>query len=75
MEDMFLVIVTSCIFMNNKLVIIVIVIIIVGIVSLVLSNTYFHQISVTQVQPVSTPSLPRHLSINLVENMQITQSP
>jgi hypothetical protein len=61
--------------MNKKLVIGIVIVIIVGIVSLVLSNSYFHQISITQVQPVSTPSLPRHLSINLVENMQITQSP
>ncbi|MFZ0843522.1 MAG: hypothetical protein WBV92_05080 [Nitrosotalea sp.] len=61
--------------MNNKLIIGIVIVIIVGIVSLVLSNSYFHQIAITQVQPVSTPSLPRHLSINLIENMQITQSP
>ncbi len=45
MEDMFLVTVTSCIFVNNKLIIGIVIVIIVGIVSLVLSNSYFHQIS------------------------------
>jgi|GEM_PF-2659312 len=61
--------------MNTKLVIGIVLVIIVGVVSLVLNNTYSHQTTLPQVQPAANPGLPRHLSINLVENMQITQSP
>ena len=72
---MFLVIVTSCIFVNNKLVIGIVLVIILGAISLVLNNTFFHIMNIHDLQPVSTSGSPRHISVNMVENIQNSQSP
>lgn len=64
--------------MNKKFIIVIViavVIALVGIISVVLNNNYFQLTNTAQVQPISNSSSPRHLSINLVENVHITQSP
>ena len=64
--------------MNNKLIIVIVIAIVValvGIISVMLNNNYFQLSNTTQIQPIPNSSSPRHLSINLVENLRVTQNP
>ena len=65
-------------FMNNKLIIgIAIAIVVTLVIISVMLNSNYLQLTNTapQVPPVANTGSPRHLSINLVENMKVAQHP